>query len=69
MLTIALSLRSSQIYCATMVTISGIHSKRAYSSNSKLHSRSLVKVQPSGSQTFMSRGPLLNLTGKYLKDA
>jgi len=26
----------------------------------------LVKVQPSGSQTFMSRGPLLSLTGEYL---
>jgi len=50
-----------------MATISEIYSKSAYSS--KLQHRSLVKVQPSGSQTFMSRGPLLSLTGEYLKDA
>jgi len=47
-----------------MIAIPGIHSKRAYSS--KLEHRSLVKVQPSCSQTFMSRGPLLNLTSEYL---
>jgi len=34
--------------------MSGIYSKRAYSG--KLQHRSLAKVQPSGSQTFMSRG-------------
>jgi len=52
-----------------MATISGICSKRAYSSSSKLQHRSLVKVQPSGSQTLLSRGPLPSLTGEYLKDA
>ena len=50
-----------------MATISGIYSKHAYSSSSKLQHRSLVKVQPSGSQTFMSRGPFLSLTGEYLR--
>jgi len=64
MLTTALSLPTSQYYCVTMAAISGIHPKLAYSS--KLQHRSLVKVQPSGSQTFMSRGPLLSLTGDYL---
>jgi len=67
MLTTALSLPISQYYCSTMATISEIYSKSAYSS--KLQHRSLVKVQPNGSQTFMSRGPLLSLTGEYLKDA
>ena len=47
-----------------MAVISGIYSKRAYSS--KLQHRLLVKAQPSGSQTFMSRGPLLCLTSEYL---
>jgi len=46
-----------------MAAISGIYSKRAYSS--KLQHRLLVKVQPSGSQTFMNREPLLSLTGEY----
>jgi len=64
MLTTALSLPISQYYCVTMAAISGIHPKRAYSS--KLQHRSLVKVQPSGSQTLMSRVPLLSLTGDYL---
>jgi len=39
-----------------MAVISGICSKRAYSS--KLQHRLLVKVQLSGSQSFMSRRPL-----------
>jgi len=47
-----------------MAAVSGKYSKRAYSS--KLQHRLLVKVQPTGSQTFMSRGPLLSLTGEYL---
>jgi len=63
MLTTAMSLPISQYYCVTMATISGIYSKRAYSS--KLQHRLLVKVQPSGSQTFMNREPLLSLTGEY----
>ena len=54
--TIALSLPISQHYCVTMAVISGICSKRAYSS--KLQHRLLVKVQLSGSQSFMSRRPL-----------
>jgi len=41
-----------------MAAISGIYSKRAYSS--KLQHHSLVKVQPSGSRTFMSRDPLVS---------
>jgi len=45
-----------------MAAFWGIYSKRAYSS--KLQHRSLVKVQPSYSQTFKSRGPLLSLTGE-----
>jgi len=57
MLTTALSLPISQYHCVTMATISGIYSKRAYSS--KLQHRLLVKVQP------MSHGPLLSLTGEY----
>jgi len=56
--------RISQYYFVTMAAISGNYLKRAYSS--KMQHRSLVKVQPSGSQTFMSRGPLLRLTGEYL---
>jgi len=47
-----------------MAAISGNYSKRAYSSS--LQHRSLVKVQPSGSQMFMSHGPLLSLAGEYL---
>jgi len=64
MLTTALSLPISQYYCVTFAAITQICSKRAY--YNKLQHRSLVKVQPSGSQTFMSRGPLLSLTGEYL---
>jgi len=41
-----------------------IYSKSAYPS--KLQHLLLVKVQPSGSQTFMGRRPLLSLTGEYL---
>jgi len=44
MLTTALSLPISQYHCVTMAAISGIYSKRVYSS--KLQYRSLVKVQP-----------------------
>jgi len=55
MLTTTLSLPISQYYCVRITAISGIYSKHAYSS--KLQHRSLVKAQPSGSQTFMSRGP------------
>ena len=58
MLTTALSLPTSQYYCVTMAGISGIYLKRAYSSNLQYHS--LVKVQPSDSQTFMSHGPHLS---------
>jgi len=54
----------SQYHCVTMAAISGIYSKCAYSS--RLQHRSLVKIQPCGSQTFMSRGPLLSLTDEYL---
>jgi len=64
MFTTALLLPISQYYWVTMAAISGIYLKRAYSSN--LQHRSLVKVQPSGSQTLMRRGPLLSLTGEYL---
>ena len=64
MLTAALSLLISQYHCVTMAAFWGIYSKRAYSS--KLQHRSLVKVKPSCSQTFMSRGALLSLTGEYL---
>ena len=68
MLATALTLPISQYYCITTATVSGIYSKCAYSSNSKLQHRSLVMVQPSGSQTFMNRGPLLSLTSEYLND-
>jgi len=63
-LTTALSLLISQYHCVTMAAFWGICWKRAYSS--KLQRRSLVKVQPSCSQTFMIRSPLLSLTGEYL---
>jgi len=46
-----------------MTAVSRIYSKRAYSN--KLQHRSLVKVQLSGSQTFVSRVPVLR-SGEYL---
>jgi len=64
MLTTALSLLISQYRCITMVAFWGIYSKHAYSG--KLQHRSLFKVKPSCSQTFMRRGPILSLTGEYL---
>jgi len=64
MLTTALALLISQYHCVTMAAFWGIYSKRAYSG--KLQLRSLVKVKPSCSQTFMRRGPILSLTGEYL---
>jgi len=47
-----------------MTAISGIYSKRAYSS--KLQYRSLVKFQPISSQAFISRAPLWSLFGKKI---
>jgi len=44
MRTTAVPLPITQYYCVKMVVISGIYSKRVYSS--KLQHRSLVRVQP-----------------------
>ena len=37
-----------------------------FSQSQKFSSAVFTELYNSGSQTFMSRGPLLNLTGKYL---